>query len=277
MNKFSDRIGVTKPRAIIQLNLVEEESKNLLWNLLDKHYWDKGMAARVCDAPRDLQEFYKHIWNSFFKYSYDTMPFFRTELITIFRRYFFHKDWYNLYNFIEFVAGCDTSIFNRWQFITECNKVMAQELLGYRFIDSELVPITNEEELESIENLLQITDQFNPVKVHISTSIKLLSDRQNPDYRNSIKESISAVEALCCIVAKKPKASLIEAIRQMEGTVSIHPALKSAFSSLYGYTSDAGGIRHKLLEDDNLQQEDAIYMLVSCSAFINYLIKKLPD
>jgi len=54
----------------------------------------------------------------------------------------------------------------------------------------------------------------------------------------------------------------------------MHSALKSAFSSLYGYTSDADGIRHALLNEPNLYFEDAKFMLVSCSTFINYLIIK---
>ena len=34
----------------------------------------------------------------------------------------------------------------------------------------------------------------------------------------------------------------------MEKDHSLHPALKSSFSSLYGYTRDSGGIRHSLIE-----------------------------
>lgn len=49
-----------------------------------------------------------------------------------------------------------------------------------------------------------------------------------------------------------------------------------AFAALYGYTSDSGGIRHSLLEDDiSVSFEDAKFMLVSCSAFINYLKIKI--
>ena len=56
--------------------------------------------------------------------------------------------------------------------------------------------------------------------------------------------------------------------------VVLHPALSSAFDKLYGYTSDEQGIRHALLDSSNLQQEDAVFMLVSCSAFVSYLIAK---
>ena len=52
--------------------------------------------------------------------------------------------------------------------------------------------------------------------------------------------------------------------------------MKEAFIKLYHYTSGADGIRHAigLLEEPNLSFEDAKFMLVSCSTFINYLISK---
>ena len=57
----------------------------------------------------------------------------------------------------------------------------------------------------------------------------------------------------------------------LEKRIKLHGALKSAFNSLYGYTSGAKGIRHALLEEANLTFDEAKFMLVSCSAFINYL------
>jgi hypothetical protein len=102
----------------------------------------------------------------------------------------------------------------------------------------------------------------------------LLSNRQKPDYRNSIKESISAVEALCRIVGGTPKATLGDALKQIETKVKMHPALREAFGKLYGYTNEAEGIRHSLLDEPNLRLEDARYMVVTCSAFVNYVVSK---
>ena len=52
----------------------------------------------------------------------------------------------------------------------------------------------------------------------------------------------------------------------------IHPAMKGAFEKLYGYTSDANGIRHANgLGEGDSTFEEAKYMLISCSAFVNYL------
>jgi hypothetical protein len=99
-----------------------------------------------------------------------------------------------------------------------------------------------------------------------------LSNKGKPDYRNPIKESISAVEALCKTINNDEKATLGVALKSLEKKGLMHPALTSAFSSLYGYTSDAQGIRHALTEKSNLSSADARFMLISCSAFINYVI-----
>ncbi len=104
--------------------------------------------------------------------------------------------------------------------------------------------------------------------------MKKLADRQNPDYRNSIKESISAVESLCCIIADGKKATLGDALKIIKDKIPLHTALEKAFQKLYGYTSNAEGIRHALMDESSLSQEDAIFMLVSCSTFTNYLVAK---
>ena len=61
----------------------------------------------------------------------------------------------------------------------------------------------------------------------------------------------------------------------LEGKGGLHGALKSGFSSLYGYTSNEPGIRHALLEDESkVTQDEAIYMIGACAAFCSYLWRK---
>lgn len=55
--------------------------------------------------------------------------------------------------------------------------------------------VTNEREVELVETALQ-DSRFNSVTTHLKTALRLLADREKPDYRNSVKESISAVEAM---------------------------------------------------------------------------------
>lgn len=60
----------------------------------------------------------------------------------------------------------------------------------------------------------------------------------------------------------------------IDAQAKLHGALRLAFEKLYGYASDANGIRHALMEESNLEQEDAVFMLVACSAFVSYVIAK---
>lgn len=188
------------------------------------------------------------------------------------RRYFFSCEWNEVYDFIEFIANNYPIDSVNSQFMQFCNNVLEQELSAYRFVGGRITEISTQEEISEIEQALEIP--IKPVKEHLKQSLDLLTDRKNPDYRNSIKEAISAVESFCKIVTKNDKAKLGDALKEIESKIKLHPALKSAFTKLYGYTSDADGIRHALIDEPNVSFEDAKFMLVSCSAFINYLIAK---
>lgn len=154
--------------------------------------------------------------------------------------------------------------------------MLEREMSGYRFVNNLITPITDEIELKEIEDALNESKltKYSGVHTHLETALEKLSDRKNPDYRNSIKESISAVESISKIISENPKAELGQALKGLEEKIKLHNALKKGFISLYGYTSDEDGIRHAMLENPEIEFEDAKFMLVSCSAFVNYLIVK---
>lgn len=146
---------------------------------------------------------------------------------------------------------------------------------AYRFVDGHLVEVNAKEEVQEIELAIKNSDKFQSVKEHLKRSVELYSDRKKPDYRNSIKESISAVESLTKILVNDDKTTLGQALKVIEQNHQIPGSLKFAFSALYGYTSDEGGIRHSLLEKGvKVEIEEARFMLIACSAFVNYLISK---
>lgn len=150
------------------------------------------------------------------------------------------------------------------------NSVFEQEYVGYRLINCQAQAITDDIEIQTIHEATK--NKYTEVKQHIDKALGFLSDRQAPDYANSIKESISAVERMCSIIIGKP-TTLGEALKKLEDNgIVIHTALKGAFSKLYGYTSDASGIRHAgELGGNDSTFEEAKFMLVSCCAFVNYL------
>lgn len=102
-----------------------------------------------------------------------------------------------------------------------------------------------------------------------------LSDKNIPDYLNSIKESISAVESVAKIISNEKSQGLKDALNALSKLTTIHGSMREGFIKLYEYTSDEGGIRHAIIENDqNIGFDEAKYTLVACSAFVNYLISK---
>lgn len=274
---FSQRNGYTPIRQVIQIDDIDENLRNALWNALSIFYWDNVKWLVREDRFRVQQinpmiSLFKTMWHSYFKKTIDTLSTDWEITYNFIRRYYFSCQWYQVYDFIEFMASYDENE----NFMSFCNGLLEQEMSGYRFVNGKITKITSQEEIESIEHALKNSGKFYPSTIHLQTSLRLLSDRKKPDYRNSIKESISAVEAACVVVAGDPKATLGKALKIIESKtdIELHPSLKSAFDKLYGYTSDADGIRHALLDETSIKFEDAKFMLVSCTAFINYLIDK---
>ena len=185
------------------------------------------------------------------------------------------KEWYIIYDFIErYLAILDEPNKNT---MTEIfNKILEDEATAYRILDGKIIPIITDAELESIESAKK--SQYDSVNIHLEKALALFSDRKRPDYENSIKESISAVESICSIITETngKNSTLGKTIKKLKDKgINIHPSMESAFSSLHGYTSDEDGIRHGGIDFKNAPSEDAKYMLVTCSAFINYLIEKI--
>ena len=76
---------------------------------------------------------------------------------------------------------------------------------------------------------------------------------------------------------KKQSEEYLLYLRQLKKKIKIHPALEQAFIKLYGYTSNREGVRHALIEEQSVSSAEARFMLVCCSAFVNYILGGLAD
>lgn len=268
MKRFSERMGLTNPKTKIQIESIDGDLRNCLWNVSRTHYWER--------APTDFTyPFLKLLWHAHFKLPTDTIKgIWQNDYLTIRRRYYGFQ-WFEVYDFIEFMANNYPNEKINSKFMEDCNIVLEKELSAYRFVGKRVTPITSKEEIAEIEDALE--SPFKTLNAHLENALKLMSDRKSPDYRNSIKESISAVEAICRLIVKNKNATLGKAldIIEKECKIELHPALKRAFDNLYGYASSAEGIRHAFSNENvTVSFEDAKLMIVSCSGFVNYLKAK---
>ena len=279
---FSERYGYKPVRNLIQLDSMDEALRNGLWSLLKIHCWDFVRAEAVYGGyylsdgrNHEIMTLCENLWLDYFRKPLDQLNNDWAITLRWLREYFFNCQWHEVYDFIEFVA----SHYNRHQFrgrFTEaCNSLLEKDMSAYRFVDGVITRITEEQEVAEIEQAMETSR--SPVKDHLRRALEMLSDRKSPDYRNSIKESISAVESLVKVILKSDKGTLGELIKKLEDEIGLHPALKAAFGNLYGYTSDEGGIRHALMEADRVDFIDAKFMLVICSTFINFVEGKVKS
>lgn len=273
--RFSERIGKVRPKIDIQIDYMDEDLMNSIWNVISINLVEQ-LEQKQYLSDSYLNEYINSLWFNHFKEPLDEIPIDTRTISKLLRKRYFEWDYIEIYDFIDFTADFFNKKYNSMQFTIDCNMVLKRELSGYRFVNNILVPITNELEINEIEKAISQSEEnnFKGVNIHLSEALKKISDKKKPDYRNSIKESISAVESICQQITGDNNAELGKALKKLKEILPIHGALEQGFLKLYGYTSDGDGIRHAMMEEDNLDQEDALYMLVSCSSFVNYLISK---
>ena len=273
MTMFSERNGYTKPNNVIIAGRLPKEIANAIcnWyvnilrniknekerNTLEITFWTKFLNEYSLDCPVLMK--YKR---------YPTLDYWQDS----------SKKWYKKLDALEFICSLlkkkDGDLY--YSLEESLNKEFERLNYGYRVVGGCVVEVTNKEEINAILETLTDNDKGVGVKTHIESALKLLSPSQSkPDYRNSIKESISAVECYCRELTGQK--TLDSALKHLTNKgITLNSQMKKGFENLYYYTNDAKtGVRHALMDEKNLPSADeAVYMLVVCSAFINYLSKK---
>lgn len=272
--KFSEKYGFQNPRDTFQINSIDQELKNRIWNQIQVFYFDRipldGKYHVNVHYIEDLK-FFKQMYDEFFK-SHEKISTRISELNRYIQKTYFNFYWYEIYDFIEYISEIYYDDKINILFRKKMNEVLENEMSAYRFIDNYVTPIIDEVEIKSIEDALN--SEYTNVKQHLSKALEHLSDRENPDYINSIKESISALEALGKTFASNQGSPLPSCLNQLT-TLDLDTQLKEGIIKLYNWTSAKDGIRHGHAgEKIKSSFAEAKFMLVACSAFINYLIDK---
>ena len=282
MALFSERYGYTKASDVIIREKITPEIQNAICSCYDKlPDLFNEVIAYYQDAKAEYQNLEEYLWVYFLNeraanfsdgYKYHVVATVYIEDKS--------NAWYKKLDIIEktiqYLRNFDAKNHKFYSvasnFIKLLNSAFERLNFAYRIINDEIVEITSEQEIKTIE--IAIDNSARNVKMHLNRALELYAQRPDGDYRNSIKESISAVEAFCR--EKTGENTLGKALNKLEKNGIVFPdVLKHAFDKLYAYTNQPdAGIRHALMDDTGVytpKAEETIFMLVSCSAFINYL------
>ncbi|MDP3267651.1 MAG: hypothetical protein Q8M40_01250 [Legionella sp.] len=268
MNNFSIQSGLTE--RVLQRNQMNESLKNRLWNIiystLETNIIPEISGYNDPEWSKPIFPLIKSLWTSFFLI--DSLPNDPYQYIKKIKIKYFNLTWNETYDLLEFFAN---HLINKKSFIDECNIILKEENSAYRFIGPSITEITSEIEIDSIENSQRTA--YWQVNEHINKALKFLSDNKAPDFKNSIKESISAVEAIVKIISKSENGTL--GVLVTDPKLNLPSTIQDAIKKIYGFASNAGGIRHSNKNDKNASptKADALFILTTCSAITNYIIQ----
>ncbi|MBR0793961.1 hypothetical protein JQ615_01015 [Bradyrhizobium jicamae] len=274
--KFSDRLGITKPKSILQLDSMDNDLRNGLWQACIESFFHGGSEHDYAydNVFRAIME---AIYVDVFKSTTENIPHGYQNGIRAIREWFNKAEWFDVYNFVEFlIQNFDKQPFvDDGAFSWRVFFFLEREKSGYRIVNRLLAPITDPLEIAAVSDAAKLGAKYSNAREHMGSAIALFSQKPNPDYRNSIKEAISAVEAVARVITGMPKATLGEALKELSSKIAIHPSMKEAMNKLYGYTSDASGIRHAQRGESDIDEAEAKFMIVTCSAFVNFCVQRM--
>ncbi len=267
---FELRNGFEREKKL-QLSSMNDDLRHSLWNV-HEYCFDKISSNKDAGSGKKaLNHLLESYWEDFFK-----QPIFDFRLACYLsqrrddvRKLYYKLPWYKVYSFIEFTADyLDCFIEGSHQFfIEDCNFYLQRENSAFRFIGDSVSPIISPAEISNIEKGLTIGDE---AAQHIASALALLANNGRDQSRESVAQSVAAVEAIVKKVTNKPNAQLGELYKVLP--LPSHHQFRQALHNLYNYTSGKDGIRHALTEtSEPVSRSLARFMLVTCSAFVNLI------
>jgi hypothetical protein len=272
-------MGHRASRSLIQSESLDEETRTALWNvlvILQEVF--QARLDRYHDSDPTHDELLSSMWVTHFKRPRDEQPR-RSDTWGLIKKEILEGEWFDALDLLERASRVLARIDQQrgedlsGAFTDALNAQFEQYLVAYRFIGDEIMPIDSSVEVASVDLALADSSSVAGARHSLERAVRLLADRQNPDYPNSVKESISAVEAITKRITGEN--TLGAGLKKLQTAgLNIHPALKDGWLKIYGWTSDENGVRHGAIDAATIDQTVAKYMLVSCSAFVSYLVEE---
>ena len=279
---FSQAQGYEALPQPLKLEEVSTDARKALWNVLYVYVYADRAEVNASFSSRSLNQ---SVWNGIF-YTLHTETLGNTA------------DQFDSSDHVQNLLQYQEDILDRMRFnklfdllqaimrhpscpgevIHGISEAFRDEGLAY-FVDTEglptIMPAATQAEGSQIRAAL---DELR--RASLDGAVTHLKDASGcinaADWSGSIRESIHAVESVARLLDPKAASTLGPALTSLEKQGRLHPALKKAFSKLYGYTSDEQGIRHALLDDTESPagQDEAVFMLGACASFASYLWRR---
>lgn len=269
---FGEQVGAVSSLALGPQE-VSNDFRNAVWNLVSPYFTEASSPPYRPDIPAD--DFLRRMardkrWvvdDLRFQYYYQSVAHLKTWLLT-------DAKWHEVYDFLQsFPRWGERANQAKWEQVVD--RFLFEERSPYRFAGHRLALITSKEERDSVTAAVGHTGKYAPASEHMAKAVTKFSQRPTPDYENAAKEAASAVESALKIATGKEDVGA--AAPAFAKTYGVHGALGKSASNLFGYASDREGVRHAKTQPGNaVEFAEALLVIVSASAWVNFIIAKAP-
>jgi hypothetical protein len=267
---WSQRHGFKPARYEVQINDFDEDTRTAIWNT----FWAlQRVMSEDWSHMETLAVFQFRVWSEHLNLPLNEMPnlprFFDGVRKTVMEA----TQFWEILDLLEFVIENDLWGHSTDDFAETINEVFETKMVGYRVVGNRIVPLESQTEVDAVNGAVDATHKrrFAGVRHNLENAIRHLSDRKKPDYANSVKESISAVEGALREITGKTKFA--DGLAELEQNGVLVPReIRRAWGTLYGWASNEDGVRHAASAPPTVDLATARFMLVTCSAFVTYLV-----
>ena len=275
---FSQAQGYEAIPGPLQLGELPGAARTRIWNVFFVHL-DKSKASNNVFGGfwigRDWKNILRAVHTDFHELALDDWSSDFRPACEGLRKYIEKQPFKKVFDLLQFVLRhprCPP------EFISEMQQTFAECRLAYAIGDAwppTILPAATPDEGAAVVDALQTLRQagLGGSAAHLRAAGEHINAG---DWAGSVRESIHAVESVARQLDPGAANTLDPALASLEKRGALHPVLKTAFSKLYGYTSDEQGVRHARLDqtDPDVGQDEAVFMLGACAAFASYLERK---
>ena len=259
---FRERMGLD-PRDALQIDTMDQKTKNALYNVARLFTVDNSKYSLSIELSFNIANVLGLKTGGNQYYEQKLLP-------SIFDKY----DYSYIYSVLEFIY-VDTK--GKSRFIEMINEVLEREKCNYRMNPKgEFIKVSDDNELELLEEASN--SNINTVDEHMKKAITEYSQRTSDiNYDTVCHEAIKAVESLAKSVlgdSYKDK-TLSQCKGALRDLLNIPPFVMAPLDKIWEM-SNQEGIRHGKKETADaivIGEPEAYYILMSCSSFINYVLK----
>ena len=276
---FSQAQGYEELPVPLSLEELSDEARIKLWDLLVDSAWSERLSVTdiaywILDG--NWVSIFGTLHSDFFRRPIDEFTGTNFDLFKLYKTLLLHNLPFNkVFDLVQMIMrhqSCPPT------FTLSVAEIFEDCRLAY-IVDTEWPPTilpsaTKQEGAAIIGALNEFREAgLEGAEAHLRKAAELIN---GGDWPGAVRESIHAVESVARQLDPRASSTLAPALTSLEKTGHLHPALKEAFSKLYGYTSDEEGIRHPLIANATSPagQDEAVFMLGACASFASYLWRK---